>query len=71
VRFGASITVEENGKQLKFQIVGSDEADIRNGLLPVTSPLAIALIGKAENDVVEVTSPGGIKLYEILSIEYI
>jgi transcription elongation factor GreA len=73
IRFGACIRLVDCGEgkaEHKFQIVGSDEVDISNGLLPVTSPLAKALIGRQENDVVEVSTPGGIKLYEIIAIEY-
>lgn len=73
VRFGATVELLENdnNKISKFQIVGSDEADIKNGLLPVTSPLAKALIGKTKGDCIDVVTPGGVKSYEIQNIQYI
>lgn len=73
VKFGATIALADNESNVtsKFQIVGSDEADIKNGLLPVTSPIAKALIGKQIDDVVEVNTPNGLKSYTVLSIEYI
>ncbi len=73
IRFGATVKLFNNDteKVIDFQIVGSDEADIKNGLLPITSPLGKSLIGKVKGDVVEVISPGGLKRYEIQSIQYI
>ncbi len=73
IRFGATVTIIDNDTEKKstFQIVGSYEADIKQGLLPITSPLAKALIGKQQSDIVEVNTPGGIKSYEIESIQYI
>lgn len=73
VKFGATITIEdeETGVRQKFQIVGSDEADIKNGLLPVTSPLARNLIGKKVSDIVEVNTPKGMKIYTLVGLEYI
>lgn len=73
IRFGATVELLENdnNKISKFQIVGSDEADIKNGLLPVTSPLAKALIGKTKGDCIDVVTPSGIKSYEIQNIQYI
>lgn len=72
VRFGATVNLFDNDSQTEmvFQIVGSDEAEISKGLLPITSPLARALIGKEEGDVVEVNTPGGQRSYEVLSIKY-
>lgn len=72
VKFGARVTVvdEDTEEQKTFQIVGEPEADVERGLLNLKSPLARALIGKEEGDSVEVSSPGGEKSYEILSIEY-
>lgn len=72
VKFGARVTVvdEDTEEQKTFQIVGEPEADVERGLLNLKSPLARALIGKDEGDSVEVSSPGGEKSYEILSIEY-
>jgi transcription elongation factor GreA len=53
-----------------YQLVGDDEADIKQGLLSVSSPIARALIGKSEGDVVDVTTPGGTRCYEIMSVRY-
>lgn len=73
VKFGATILLfdEENEKKQTFQIVGSSEADIENGLLNIQSPLARALIGKDIGDSVEVKTPGGTRDYEILDVKYI
>ncbi len=51
-----------------YQIVGEDEADIRAGRISITSPIARALIGKAEGEVVDVTAPGGVRSYEIVAV---
>ena len=71
--FGATVEIEdlESGERVKYQIVGDDEADIRSNLISVSSPVARALIGKAEGDVVEVKAPAGIREYEVLNISYI
>jgi len=53
-----------------YQIVGEDEADIRSGRISITSPIARALVGKSEGDVVDVTAPGGVKSYEIVAVRY-
>ena len=73
VKFGATILLfdDENEKKQTFQIVGSSEADIENGLLNIQSPLARALIGKNIGDSVEVKTPGGTRDYEILDVKYI
>ena len=73
VRFGATVKFVdcETDKETCYQIVGSDEADIANGLIPVTSPIAMALIAKKVGDVIEVKTPGGLKSYEILEIKYV
>ncbi len=73
IKFGATVELADNDSDAnsKFQIVGSDEADIKNGLLPITSPIAKALIGKKPDDVVEVNTPNGMKSYTILSVKYI
>ena len=72
VRFGATIGLadEDTDDKSTFQIVGSNEADIENGLLSITSPTARALIGKSLGDSVEVTTPGGSKSYEFIKVEY-
>ncbi|MCU9836575.1 MULTISPECIES: transcription elongation factor GreA [Ruegeria] len=72
VKFGARVTLvdEDTDEEKTWRIVGEHEANIENGLLNIKSPIARALIGKDEGDSVEVNTPGGIKAYEILSIEY-
>ena len=72
VRFGATVKLadEDTDGKSTFQIVGTYEADIDNGLLSVTSPTARALIGKSLGDSVEVTTPGGSKSYEIIKVDY-
>ena len=72
VKFGTTVTLvdEDTDEEATYQIVGADEADIRQGLLSITAPLARALIGKQVGDVVVVTAPGGSKSYEILKVEY-
>src|SRR5260370_14587089 len=69
VKFGATVTLadEETDEEQTFRIVGEDEADIRNGRLSVTSPLARALIGKGQGDSVEVSTPRGNKSYELVT----
>ena len=72
IKFGATVTLsdEETEEEQTFRIVGEDEADIRNGRLSVTSPLARALIGKSEGDSVEVSTPRGNKSYEVVSVAF-
>jgi transcription elongation factor GreA len=72
VKFGATVVLadEDSGEESTYQIVGADEADIKSGLLSITAPLARALVGKAEGDNVEVSTPGGAKAYEIVSVEF-
>ena len=60
----------EGDEEISYQIVGEDEADIRQGLLSFTSPIARALIGKSEGDEVDVRTPGGERAYEILEVRY-
>jgi len=72
VVFGATVKVaDEDGKESRWQIVGEDEADSKSGLISINSPIARALIGKKQGDVVEVTAPGGTRELEILGIEYV
>jgi transcription elongation factor GreA len=73
VKFGATVTIMDNDTEesLHYQIVGSDEADVKKGLLSITSPLARALIGKTIGDEVDVSIPGGTKSYNIEKVEYI
>ncbi len=72
IKFGASVEIVDDDTDVvsKFQIVGSDEADIKSGLLPITSPLARALIGKKVDDSIDVNTPSGIKSYTVLSVVY-
>lgn len=72
VIFGATIKLStEEGRELSYQIVGEDEADITHNKISVTSPVARALIGKHEGDMVEVNTPDGKIEYEIVTVEYI
>lgn len=73
VVFGSTVELadEDSGARVVYQLVGDDEADIRRGLISVSSPIARALIGKAEGDVAEVTAPGGTRSYEIISVRYV
>lgn len=73
VMFGATVEVadEDTDQESTFQIVGETEAEVKEGRIAVTSPLARALIGKQEGDSVEVMTPKGTKAYEILKISYI
>lgn len=73
VKFGASVTLVDNDtdEEVRYQIVGSDEADVKRGLLSITSPLARALIGKKVDDELEVVIPGGTHSYTVLKVEYI
>lgn len=72
IQFGADVTLldDDNDKEQNYQIVGSDESDIKKGLLSITSPLAIKLIGKKVNDFIEVNTPSGGKAYTITNIKY-
>ena len=72
VVFGATVDLEaeEDGKRVTYTIVGDDEADIRASRIAITSPIARALIGKSEGDVVDVTAPGGVRSYEIVAVRY-
>lgn len=73
VVFGATVEIldDDSGEETTYQIVGEDEADINEGMISVTSPIARALIGKEEGDIAEFQAPGGLKTYEILSVKYI
>jgi transcription elongation factor GreA len=69
--FGATVEVEEDGGDAAtWQIVGEDEADIKQGRISVSSPIARALIGKEAGESVEVQTPGGLKRYEIIDVRY-
>jgi transcription elongation factor GreA len=73
VVFGATVELEEEstGEAVKYQIVGEDEADLKLGLINISSPIARALIGKEEGDVAVVQAPGGEKRYEIVAVSFI
>jgi transcription elongation factor GreA len=73
VVFGATVDLEEeaSGAAVTYQIVGDDEADLKQGLISISSPIARALIGKEAGDVADVQAPGGIKTYEIVDVRYI
>ncbi|HEY4138300.1 MAG TPA: transcription elongation factor GreA [Casimicrobiaceae bacterium] len=72
VVFGATVDIEDSdsGDRASYQIVGDDEADIKQGKISVSSPIARALIGKSEGDSAEVDAPGGTRVYEILGVRY-
>ena len=71
VVFGATVDVEDgDGEKSTWQIVGEDEADIKEGRVSVSSPLARGLIGKESGESAEVQTPGGLKRYEILDVRY-
>jgi transcription elongation factor GreA len=70
VVFGALVELEDqaDGARVVYQVVGEDEADIRGGRLSVSSPIARALVGKSQGEVVEVAAPGGTRSYEIVAV---
>jgi transcription elongation factor GreA len=72
VVFGASVELEDQdaNNRVTYQIVGEDEADIREGRISITSPIARALVGKTEGDVIDVEAPGGTHSYELVSVHY-
>lgn len=72
VVFGSTVELEDEhtGEAVEYQIVGEDEADLKLGLINVSSPIARALIGKEEGDTAEVQAPGGVKRYEIVGVRY-
>ena len=71
VQFGSAVTIlREGGRRQSFRIVGEDEADVKLGKISITSPIARAMIGKEEGDVVEVAAPGGSKSYEIVAVTW-
>lgn len=72
VVFGATVELsdEDSGNEMTYQIVGEDEADLKQGLVNISSPIARALIGKEEGDVAEVQTPGGTRRFEIVAVHY-
>ena len=73
VVFGATVDLEEqaSGAHVTYQIVGDDEADLKLGLISISSPIARALIGKEPGDIADVQAPGGVKSYEIVDVRYL
>ena len=73
VVFGATVALEDEdtGDKVTYQIVGEDEADLKLGLINISSPIARALIGKSAGEVAEVMAPSGLRSYEILDVKYI
>ncbi len=73
VVFGTTVELEDesSGEAVTYQIVGEDEADLKLGLINISSPIARALIGKEEGDVAEVQAPGGVRRYEIVGVSYV
>jgi transcription elongation factor GreA len=73
VVFGATVDLadQDDGSSVMYQIVGDAEADIRHGLIAVSSPIARALVGKSAGDVVDVAAPGGKRSYEIVAVRYV
>ncbi len=71
--FGATVDLEdvEKGLKVTYQIVGEDEADIKQGKISINSPIARSLIGKSAGDIAEVQAPGGVREYEILDVKYV
>jgi transcription elongation factor GreA len=72
VVFGAVVELEDqdDSHRVTYQVVGEDEADIRAGRVSITSPIARAVVGKSEGDVVDVTAPGGVRSYEIVAVRF-
>ena len=72
VVFGAVVELEDqdDGNRVIYQVAGEDEADIRAGRISITSPIARALVGKSQGDVVDVSAPGGIRSYEIVAVRF-
>ena len=72
VVFGAVVELEDQdeGGRVVYQVAGEDEADIRAGRISITSPIARALVGKSQGDVVEVSAPGGVRCYEIVAVRF-
>jgi transcription elongation factor GreA len=73
VVFGSTVELEDesSGTRVTYQIVGDDEADLKLGLISISSPIARALIGRSAGDVAEVRAPGGLKTYEVIGVRYL
>ncbi len=72
IKFGATVTLEDedSGDKVKYMIVGEDEANLRDGKISISSPIARALIGKSKGDSAEVTTPRGARSYQVLKVEF-
>ena len=72
VVFGAVVELEDQDEvsRVVYQVVGEDEADIRAGRISITSPIARALVGKSQGEVVDVSAPGGLRSYEIVTVRF-
>jgi transcription elongation factor GreA len=73
VVFGSTVDLEDedSGNKVRYQIVGDDEADLKQGRISISSPIARALIGKEAGDVADVQAPGGVRSYEIVEVSYL
>jgi transcription elongation factor GreA len=73
VVFGATVELEDeaSGARVTYQIVGDDEADLKLGLISISSPIARALIGRSAGDLAEVRAPGGVRSYEVIGVRYV
>ena len=73
VKFGATVTVfdEDTEEESRYQVVGDDEADVKKGKISISSPIARAMINKEVGDVIEVNAPGGLRSYEIVTVEWL
>jgi transcription elongation factor GreA len=73
VVFGSTVDLEDedSGAKVTYQIVGDDEADLKLGLISISSPIARALIGRIVGDVAEVRAPGGVRHYEVMAVRYL
>lgn len=73
IKFGATVTLidEDTEEERIYQIVGDQEADVKQGRISISSPIARALIGKSEGDTVEFNAPGGARSYEIIGMKYV
>lgn len=71
--FGTTVDLEDEntGDAVTYQIVGDDEADLKQGMISISSPIARALIGKEVGDMAEVKAPGGVRSYEVIAVRYI
>ncbi len=73
VKFGATVSLvdEDTEEEARYQIVGEHEADVKGGRISISSPIARAIIGKEVGDVVEVNTPGGVRSYEVVKVEWL